>query len=427
MELPKGLQVEVTNKCNFRCVYCLRNFWNIKVRDMPLASFKKLSSSFNEMEKVVLYGLGEPLTHPNFMEMVQLARTSLKKDSEISFSTNGSLLNAKLAEKLLKEIGVNMISFSFDTIETSALERLRVGAETHTILENLKTVSKLKKFSKYLFSLAIEIVLMKDTLDYLPNLIEFAAQNGVDKILVTNLIPYTEALNAQQLYLTVSETSYNIVKDFLDEGWNIIHDAVMESHSITYTGKSVSSALEKYRMFWKKAEESGYWINFPILLETKNNLELVEKTLQVLKESAKLASAYNIELQLPNQFADRKKRICPYVDKDFAIVRVDGNVVPCMEFMYTHYEYVNLHKRLVREVVFGNVLEESLENIWSSEKFKNFRILRKDLNKNFPWCGECVYSTLNCYYTLSSERDCMGNEDSCSECLYSVNIAQCML
>lgn len=427
MEFPKGIQVEVTNRCNFKCVYCLRNFWNIKIQDMPFALFKKLSNSFNGMERVVLYGLGEPLTHPDFMELARLTRSSIKKEGEISFSTNGSLLSSKLAEKLLKDVGVNMISFSFDTSETFALERLRVGAESHTILENLKEVSRLKNFSRFPFTLSIEVVLMKDTLDYLPNLIEFAAQNEVDKILVTNMIPYTETLNGQQLFLTVSESSYNIVEDFLDEGWNIIHDVIMESHSPTYAGKSVSSALEKYRMFWKKAEEYGCWINFPMLIQMKPILEDVKRTLQVFRESIKLASAYDIELQLPNQFAERKKRVCPYVDKDFAIVRVDGSVIPCMEFMYTHYEYVNLHKRLVKEVIFGNIIEESLENIWSNNEFKNFRVLRKDLNKNFPWCGECVYSTLNCYYTSSSEKDCMGNKNSCSECLYSVKIAQCML
>lgn len=427
MEFPKGIQVEVTNRCNFKCVYCLRNFWRIKIQDMPIALFKKLSNTFNEMEKIVLYGLGEPLTHPDFMEMALIARSSIKKEGEISFSTNGSLLSPRVAEKLLKDIGINMISFSFDTIETFALERLRVGAETHTILENLKEVSRLKNSSKFPFTLSIEVVLMKDTLEYLPKLIEFAAQNGVDKILVTNVIPYTETLNGQQLFLTVSEESYNVVKDFLDEGWNIIHDAIVESHGITYAGKSVSSALETYRLFWKKAEEYGCWINFPMLIQMKPILEDVKRTLQIFRESTKLASAYNIELQLPNQFANRKKRLCPYVDKDFVVVRADGNVVPCMNFMYTHYEYVNLHKRLVKEVVVGNAAKEDLDKIWSKNDFKNFRMLRKDLNKNFPWCGECVYSTLGCYYTSSSEKDCMGNNDSCSECLYSVNIAQCLL
>ncbi|MCX8189013.1 MAG: radical SAM protein [Nitrososphaeria archaeon] len=427
MELPRGIQVEVTNRCNFKCVYCLRNFWNIKIQDMPLALFKKLSNSFSEMETVVLYGLGEPLTHPDFVEMVRLARSSIKKDGVISFSTNGSLLDVKLAEKLIKDIGVNLISFSFDTIETLALERLRVGAESHMILENLKEVSRLKKFSKFPFTLSIEVVLMKDTLEYLPKLVEFAAQNDVDRILVTNVIPYTEVLNGQQLFLTVSETSYNIVKDFLDEGWNIIHDAIMESHGLIYAGKSAYSALEKYRMFWKKAEEYDCWINFPMLIQMKSVLENVKRALHVFKESTKLASAYDIELQLPNQFADRKKRICPYVDKDFSVIRADGSVVPCMEFMYAYYEYVNLHKRLVKEVVFGNIKKEDLKRVWSADDFKNFRMSRKDLNKNFPWCGECVYSTLNCYYTSSSEKDCMGNKDSCSECLYSVNIAQCLL
>jgi len=427
MELPKGLQVEVTSRCNFKCVYCIRNFWSIEIQDMPLQVFKKISGSFNEMEKVVLYGLGEPLVHPNFMEMVQLTRDSIKRDGEISFSTNGSLLNMKISEKLLKDVGVNMISFSFDTVETSALERLRVGAESHVILENLKSLSKLKRFSKYPFTLAIEVVLMRDTLEYLPKLVEFAAENNVDKILVTNVVPYTGALNPQQLFLTVSETSYNIVKDFLDEGWNIIHDSIMEIYSVSHTGRSVSSAVEKYRMIWRKAEEQGYGINFPMLLQMRDSIAYVERTLEVFRESAKLARSYGLTLQLPSQFADRRKRSCPYVDGDFAIVRADGNVAPCMEFMYTHYEYVNLHRRLVREVSFGNVMEDGLEKIWSSDKYRGFRALRKNLDKNFPWCGECVYSTLNCYYTPSSERDCMGNVDSCSECLYSVNIAQCML
>ena len=107
-ESPSILQVEVTNKCNLNCVMCIRNVWNTKLRDLDLSLYKKIAKeSFKNLDKLDLYGIGEPLQNPNFLEMVKIARELLPRDSKIFFSTNGTYLTPKISSKLVKEIGVN--------------------------------------------------------------------------------------------------------------------------------------------------------------------------------------------------------------------------------------------------------------------------------------------------------------------------------
>ncbi|MEM3618297.1 MAG: radical SAM protein, partial [Candidatus Bathyarchaeia archaeon] len=65
------------------------------------------------------------------------------------------------------------------------------------------------------------------------------------------------------------------------------------------------------------------------------------------------------------------------------------------------------------------------EEIWRREAYINFREVRRDMAKNVPWCGDCSYSALGCFYTRTNDVDCYANAPTCNECLYSVNLAQC--
>ncbi|MEM2489178.1 MAG: radical SAM protein [Thermoplasmata archaeon] len=426
-DFPKALQIEITNKCNFKCIYCIRKFWNITPKDMEFQSYHKLSENFKRLDKLILYGLGEPLVHPDFLKMLCLARDQLKDNGEICFSTNGSLLNNKIADKIVKEIGVNRISFSLDTIEHTKLENLRVGSKTSNIIKNLKYVSKIKKLSKVPLTLSLEMVILKDNFQDLPNLIKFAGENNIDSILVTNIITYSEIFEARYIYATINKKSYEISKEILNEGEKLIHDAVVESHSLSYIQTPSINSIRKYHELWVEVEKSGYWLNLPFLIKKMDEFAILNEVENIFKESLTIAKEYGVKLELPNLFADKKTRFCPYIKDDITVIRADGKIVPCMSFMYAHSEYVNFHVKRIKEVIFGDIKEKSLEEIWNDKSYTQFRLLRKFINENIPWCGDCVYSTLGCFYVNSNEIDCQRNNYSCSECLYSVGIAKCML
>ena len=118
----RDIRISVTDRCNFRCSYCMPK----EIYDSNYKFFKKSEIlSFEEIirvakilasfgvKKVRLTG-GEPLLRKN----IHLLVSKLKKINEIqdiSMTTNGVLLSEKKAE-LLKDSGLNRITFSLDSL-----------------------------------------------------------------------------------------------------------------------------------------------------------------------------------------------------------------------------------------------------------------------------------------------------------------------
>lgn len=428
MDFPKILQIEPTNHCNFSCIMCMRNFFKTDLRHMNTDLYKKiLKESIGRIEKLDLYGQGEPLVNPNFIKMVRLAREKLGSNVELFLSTNGSLLTSKIANKLLIDLKVNDISFSVDTTDFAKLEKIRLGASSQIIFNNLRYVADLKKINELDFKLGIEVVVMKSNIKDLPDLVRNMGEIGVDYIVVSQIIPYTHEYSKDLIYLTTSREIIELIGDINSLDWEIVRRAVYESYSFIY-GQSISRSNElSLREIWRKAGKLDLEVNLPLLIENKDLVRLIHQGEESFREAAKIAKKYSIDLDLPEIFPRSKDRKCPYVEKEAMVIRSDGKVVPCFNFIYTHLIFINNHYRTDYEVIFGDVNYESISEIWNSEKYVAFRKRLRDMQKNVPWCGDCPYSPLGCWFTRNNKMDCYGNEYSCSECLYSANIAKCII
>ncbi len=113
------LRVSVTDRCDLRCVYCMKEKMNFlpKKEILTLEEIERLCDNFIELgvEKIRLTG-GEPLVRKNILSLIEnlnkkKSYTNLK---EITLTTNGSLL--KKYAKDLKNNGVDRINVSLDTI-----------------------------------------------------------------------------------------------------------------------------------------------------------------------------------------------------------------------------------------------------------------------------------------------------------------------
>lgn len=404
---------------------CIRRVWEAELQDINLDLYEKIAkSSFSRLKRLILYGLGEPFINPNFPEMLRIARQHLPKDSTIAINTNGSLLTPTIANKVLKATPIS-ISFSIDTIDVVKLGCIREGSKPSAIMKNFQHWAEIKGKVEGNFELGVEAVMMKDNFMDLPQLVRSLAEKNVDYIVVSHVVPYTEEIFRNSIYMTLSKPSFDIIKPSLKYGWSLINEATKEILGRAYGVNIRHKSAEKIINYWKKAEEAGYWINLPLLFDSKDKVEIIDQVKKAFLESAKIAQEYRIDLKLPRLFPDAKDRSCPYVNKNTMVVRADGIAVPCLEFMYQHPLYVNTHLKKIYNVPLGDLKREKVENVWSKETYAKFRDVRRNFAENIPWCGDCPYSTLKCFFTETNLLDCYANTPACSECVYSVNLAQC--
>ena len=144
----RDLRISVTDRCNFRCSYCMpKEIFNNDYVYLPhsaLLSFEEITrtaQSFIELgvEKLRLTG-GEPLLRKNLEILIaQLAslKTAEGKPLDITLTTNGSLL-ARKAEAL-KNAGLKRVTVSLDGLDDAVFKRMNdVDFPVSDVLEGIE-------------------------------------------------------------------------------------------------------------------------------------------------------------------------------------------------------------------------------------------------------------------------------------------------
>ena len=121
------LRVSVTDRCDFRCVYCMSENMNFlpKANLLTLEELDKMCTAFisQGVEKLRITG-GEPLVRRNIMEFFNSISRHLKTGAlkELTLTTNGSQLH-RFAEQLA-EIGIKRINVSLDTLNEEKFSQI---------------------------------------------------------------------------------------------------------------------------------------------------------------------------------------------------------------------------------------------------------------------------------------------------------------
>lgn len=187
--LPRFIQIEPVGECNLRCRMCPIQFR----RDgrpygppafMEFALFEKILEQFPDLRELQLQGLGEPLMHPRFFDMV---RHAAARGASVSVNTNLSFITPKTAGECV-ESGLSRLHASLDGATKTTYERIRVRANYEKSVRNLRRVvderSRLRSRTPYI---EIVAVAMRENLDELADLVDQAGRWGVDAVSVQHL------------------------------------------------------------------------------------------------------------------------------------------------------------------------------------------------------------------------------------------------
>ena len=128
------LRISVTDRCNYKCVYCRTGNEGALYGDLPLSDYLRIARLFvsQGIEKIRLTG-GEPLLRKGLVDFVRelsRLRTLSGQPLDIALTTNGHLL-ADLAAPL-KRAGLTRVTVSMDAVEPNkfaAITRVNNGFE----------------------------------------------------------------------------------------------------------------------------------------------------------------------------------------------------------------------------------------------------------------------------------------------------------
>jgi MoaA/NifB/PqqE/SkfB family radical SAM enzyme len=189
MDLPKFLQVEPVGQCNLRCQMCPIQFRRDGPPHGPPAFmdfdvFTRLLDQIPELEELQLQGLGEPMMHPRFFDMVAYASA---RGIRVGTNTNLTLLNARRAE-LCVTSGLADLHASVDGATAETYERIRVRARFDRIIANLEgLVAARRRLGSATPRIRMVVVAMRQNLHEFPDLVRLAHRLTIDSVFVQHL------------------------------------------------------------------------------------------------------------------------------------------------------------------------------------------------------------------------------------------------
>lgn len=176
------LRVSVTDRCDFRCVYCMAEDMAFlpKAEVLTLEELDRAASAFVRLgvRKLRLTG-GEPLVRRNVMSLIRgLGRHLTTGDlDELTLTTNGSQLARYAGE--LKAAGMQRINVSLDTLDPAKFTAITRWGKLDQVLDGLRAAKDAG------LAIKINTVALKGVNeDELDRLVAWCGEQGYDQTLI---------------------------------------------------------------------------------------------------------------------------------------------------------------------------------------------------------------------------------------------------
>ena len=367
MDELRKIYVEPTNRCNLTCVTCIRNSWDEPFGDMTWPVFEALIdglADFPGPKTMAFAGLGEPLLHERFPEMVRLAHEC---GLRTEMTSNAMLLTPTLAASLV-EAGLDQLTVSIDGVADDSHGAIRPGASLEAIKAHVGRLYRLAADARETpLRIGIEFVAMRRNIHELPALREIARSVRASFILVTNVLPYTAELQDEILY-QMGPSAYESQGEPDDPLWIMPH------------------------MDWCR--------------ETQEPLS------RIMRQQPKL-SFLDIGL-------NQRSNYCPFVMTGSMAVAWHGGVSPCPALLHSYRCFIRGRQKDFRRCEFGRLPDHSLLAIWSNPEYAAFR--ERVRLFDFSPCTDCG----GCDWAEKNEQDCFGNPfPVCGDCLWARGVLRC--
>ncbi|MFQ5892957.1 MAG: radical SAM/SPASM domain-containing protein [Nitrospinota bacterium] len=306
---PTCLYIEVTNRCNLKCVTCIRTFeTREEAKDLSFDEVRSVVDQLPSLDRAVLHGIGEPLLNRELPRMIEYLKA---RGVYVLFNTNAVLLTPEWQACLI-ETELDELRVSMDAATEEKYEQIRGFPVLHRLVANLKELHALKQrrgASRPLVSLWL--MGLKESIHEMPAFFGIAKEVGADEVYLQRLV-------------------------YADGGpaGSVMH----REHSLH--GAEDGQVDEVLQVCEELSRQHGFALHASGATTPRRSLGAAENP-------------------YPWQACQR-----PFT---LMYMTATGNILPCCiaPFAVALHEYP--------EIILGNVREQSLEEIWHSERYQTFR------------------------------------------------------
>lgn len=263
---------------------------------------------------------------------------------------------------------LDMLWVSFDGAEGLTFDSLRRGAEFDRVVENLRNLQRMNARRRHhKIKIGIAFVVMRKNVSDLKAMDELARKVGADRILVSNVLPYSAEMEKEMLCL-------------------------------------LTLSLDTFTFAPGKVEMS-----LPRLDVSPVTREAIFRMLQGYQ---------NLTLMGNRIYAPSEQ--CRFIQDRTTFIRWDGRVSPCMGLLHSYKTYLYGNERSVHSYSLGDIHDDTLWKIWNSNQSRKFR--KKLRAFEFSPCHVCG----GCNLLEENKEDCYGNTfPVCGGCLWAQGVIQC--
>nr|WP_048062795.1 radical SAM protein [Caldivirga maquilingensis] len=304
-------QIEISTSCNASCIYCPRTV----LRSEWISRFMDLKLYSRVIKELLSMGSVRYVHLQGWGESLLHPNLSsiineVRNNVNFGLTTNGMLLNEHYARMLL-ESGIDIIAVTFAGTFPSTHNAIRRGCDFNILINNVRELIKIKDMLKSGSRVVASYIMMPVNIHELPDFIELVNNLGIEEVVLDNL-------------------SYILNKDMI-------------------MSKAFSDPMER---------------------EFKIYERIINLTLRRARELGIKLFTYSLNCWELTE--------CPERPTETIFINVDGYVSPCVFLnLPTRSNYIPrcfMGKCFkVKKVIFGNLNNDRIMNIWNSEAYREFR------------------------------------------------------
>ena len=207
------LRVSITDRCNYRCIYCQSEKEFEFIPHQEILRFEEIVEIVQEamnlgITKVRITG-GEPLVREGIVDFIKKLR-EIKKLEDISLTTNAFFLS-EYAEKL-KDAGLNRVNISLDSLQEEKYKKITRGGSLEKALKGIDSALKAG-----LLPIKINTVLIRGINDdEVEDFVRLALERPLNIRFIEFMPSGGEVINEfENKFISVQEVKEKLIKKYL--------------------------------------------------------------------------------------------------------------------------------------------------------------------------------------------------------------------